>query len=242
MSIRYLALETSRIVRAPRFLIFTVGFPVVFYLLFSSIYSNQGSDTGPLRAGLMVGMAAFAGLTAAVSTGTRIAVERGTGWQRQLRLTPLSGSAYLVTKAMVGMLVAIGPLVLVCAIGAATGVTLEPDGWVQVVGGTWLGLIPFAVLGVLIGQLATPDSVQAIASATFMLLSVGGGLWFPPELMPSWLATLAHVLPSYWYGGIGRDAVLNQGVSMQTVLVLGAWTAVLALAAARRFRADTARV
>jgi ABC-2 type transport system permease protein len=239
---KYLALETSRIIRAPRFLIFTVGFPVVFYLLFSSIYANQAGDPGAMRAAVMVGMAAFGGLTAAVSTGSRIAVERGTGWQRQLRLTPLSGSAYLVTKAMVGMLVALGPLVLVCAIGFATGARLDPAGWVQVVAGTWLGLIPFAVLGVLIGQLATPDSVQAIGSATFMLLSIGGGLWFPPELMPSWLNTLAHVLPSFWYGGIGRDAVLHQGVTMRTVLVLGVWTVALALVAARRFRADTARV
>jgi ABC-2 type transport system permease protein len=244
MNAKYLALEIRRVVRAPRFLIFTVGFPVVFYLLFSSIYGGQGSaaDQTATKAWLMAGMAAFGALTAAVSTGTRIAVERGAGWQRQLRLTPLSGGAYLVTKALVGMVVAIGPLLLVCLIGAATGVRLDAAGWGQLVLGTWVGLLPFAVLGVLIGQLATPDSVQAIGSATFMLLSIGGGLWFPPQVMPDWLSRLAHVLPSFWYGGIGRDAVSGQGVTTQTVLVLGVWTVVLALVAARRFRADTARV
>ncbi|GDY31393.1 ABC transporter permease [Gandjariella thermophila] len=244
MNIKYLALETRRVIRAPRFLIFTVGFPVVFYLLFSNLYGNQGgaAEQAATRAWIMAGMAAFGALTAAVSTGTRIATERGAGWQRQLRLTPLSGGAYLVTKALVGMLVSVGPLLLVCAVGAATGVRLDAAAWAQLVIGTWLGLLPFAVLGVLIGQLSTPDSVQPIGSATFMLLSIGGGLWFPPELMPTWLNRLAHVLPSFWYGGIGRDAVGHQGVTMQTVLVLGVWTVGLALVAARRYRADTARV
>ncbi|OLR94331.1 ABC transporter permease [Actinokineospora bangkokensis] len=237
MNARYLALELRRTARAPRFLIFTVGFPVVFYLLFSSVYG--GSADG--KAVLMVGMAAFGGMTAAVSTGTRIAAERAAGWQRQLLLTPLSGTGYLLAKAMTAMVVALGPILLVGAVGAATGVHLPATGWLQALGGTWVALLPFAVLGVLIGQVATADSVQAIGSATFLLLSLGGGLWFPPEQMPAWLRGAVHVLPSYWYGGIGRDVVLHDLRPGQAVAVLAAWTAGLGLVVARRFRADGAR-
>jgi len=241
MNARYLLLEARRITRAPRFLIFTVGFPVVFYLLFSSMYA-KGSDIAAVKAGLMVSMAAFGALTAAVSTGSRIAVERGSGWQRQLRLTPMPGSTYLVTKAIVGMVIALGPMLLVYALGAATGVHLDAAQWVLAFLGTWVGLVPLAVLGVVIGQLASADSVQVVGSATFMLLSIGGGLWIPPEQMPDWLSRVAHVLPSFWYGGIGRDVVARQPFDGHGVWVLLAWTAGLALFAMRRFRSDTARV
>ncbi|KAA2266051.1 ABC transporter permease [Solihabitans fulvus] len=241
MNVKYLALEIKRVVRNPRFLIFTVGLPVVFYFLFSSI-NAQGNDADRVRVVVMVGMAAFGGLTAAVSSGTRIAVERGAGWQRQLRLTPMSGGAYLVTKALVGMIVGLGPLLLVCLIGGLTGVHLTAAEWLQVTAGTWIGLLPLAILGVLVGQLATPDSVQAIGSGVFLLLSMFGGLWFPPAAMPSWLANIAHVVPSFWYGGIGRGVVFHDLNVGTTVLVLGAWTVGLAALAARRFRADTARV
>ncbi|WP_026425246.1 ABC transporter permease [Actinokineospora inagensis] len=239
MNTTYLFLELRRSLRSPRFMIFTVGFPVIFYLLFSSMYANSDPDAKTV---LMAGMAGFGGLTACVSTGTRIAVERSLGWQRQLRLTPLSPSGYMIAKAICGMVVALGPILLVDVIGLATGVSLNPAQWLQVVLGTWVALIPFAVLGVLIGQVATGDSVQAIGSATFMLLSIGGGLWFPPEQMPGWLRDIAHVLPSYWYGGIGRDVVMHDIDAGTTVLVLVAWTVGLGLVVMRRFRADTARV
>ncbi|WP_018681872.1 ABC transporter permease [Actinokineospora enzanensis] len=238
MNLTYLALELRRTIRAPRFLIFTVGFPVIFYLLFSSI---SGGDPDA-RTIIMVGMGAFGGMTATVSAGTRIAAERASGWQRQLRLTPLSGQGYLFAKGMCGMLIALGPLLLVSIIGMSTGVHLEPGQWVQVILGTWIALAPFAVLGVLIGQVATGDSVQAIGSAVFMLLSLGGGLWFPPSQMPGWMRDVAHVLPSYWYGGIGRDVVTHDLQATRTLLVLVAWTVVLALIVTRRFRADSARV
>jgi ABC-2 type transport system permease protein len=241
VNVKYFVLELKRVVRAPRFLIFTVGFPVVFYLVFSSIYS-KGQDVGAVKAAVMVGMAAFGGLTAAVSTGTRIAVERGSGWQRQLRLTPLPGSQYLVAKALLGMVVGLGPLLLVCLIGGLTGASVTGAGWAQIVLGTWVALLPFAVLGVLIGQFASADSVQVIGSATFMLLSLAGGLWFPPDMMPSWLSNLAHVLPSFWYGGIGRGVLSGSLDVTRTALVLAAWTVGLAVVSARRFRADTARV
>jgi ABC-2 type transport system permease protein len=238
MNLRYLVIETRRVVRSPRFLITTVGMPVAFYLLFSSM-GGKGDPTA--KAVMMAGMAGFGGLTAAVSTGARIAAERAAGWQRQLRLTPLPPSAYLVAKALLGMLVALGPMLLVYGIGVATGVHLDAGEWALLVVGTWLALTPLAVLGVLVGQIATPDSVQAIGGATFMLLSLGGGLWFPPDAMPAWLQQIAHALPSYWMGGIGRDVVQHHAFQQKAIWVLLAWTVGLGIGVARRFRAQTAR-
>lgn len=242
MSIGYLLLEVRRAMRSTRFLIFTVAFPVVLFLLYVAIFTKgDGAGVGEL----MLSMTAFGALTGAMFAGGRVAAERALGWQRQLRLTPLSGGGYLAAKGITSMLLALPAVVLVPLVGGLfEGVSLEPTQWVRVVLGTWLAVIPFALIGLLIGQVGTPDSLQPIMSITMMVMSLLGGIFIPIETMPSWLLDFAHVLPSYWLGQVGRGAVTSElaaGLG-QTVLVLAGWTVVLGIGVVRRYRRDSARV
>jgi len=81
-----LVCELRRLLRSPRFLIFTAGLPLVYFLLFSGIYAPDG---GPAVVGLMAMMGAFGAISASISVGGRVANERHIGWSRQLRLTTL---------------------------------------------------------------------------------------------------------------------------------------------------------
>ena len=91
-----LVCELRRLLRTPLFLIFTVGLPLVYFLLFSGIYAPDG---GPAVVVLMAMMGAFGAISASISVGGRVANERHIGWNRQLRLTPLPGWGYLAVKA-----------------------------------------------------------------------------------------------------------------------------------------------
>ncbi|TVT19635.1 ABC transporter permease, partial [Amycolatopsis acidiphila] len=127
MSLRFLALEIRRVTRSPRFMIFTVAFPVLLFLLYVSLFAKQPAE----KAVLMVSMTAFGAMTAAMFTGTRVALERAAGWQRQLRLTPLSGAGYLTAKATTGMTLALAPAIFVPLVAlVAEGVSLDGAGWV----------------------------------------------------------------------------------------------------------------
>jgi len=242
MSFGYLMLEVRRTMRSTRFLIFSIAFPVLLFLLYVGIFANGDKAVVGV---LMVNMTAFGALSAALFAGGRVAVERSLGWQRQLRLTPLSGSGYLSAKGITGMLLALPAIVLVPLIGAVVeGVSLDAGGWLRVTIGIWLAVIPFVLIGLLIGQVGTPDSIQPIMSLTMMAMSLLGGIFIPVDTMPSWLLNVAHILPSYWLGQVGRGAVtadlsVNLG---QAVLVLAIWTAALGLAVVRRYRRDSARV
>jgi ABC-2 type transport system permease protein len=110
--------------------------------------------------------------------------------------------------------------------------------------GVWLAVIPFALIGLLIGQVGTPDSMQPIMSLTMMTMSMLGGIFIPIDSMPAWLSNISHVLPSYWLGQVGRGAVTSElSVNLgQAVLVLAIWTAAVGLGVARRYRRDSARV
>lgn len=242
MSFGYLVVEVRRVLRSTRFLIFSVAFPVLLFLLYVGIFAN--GDRAVVSV-LMVNMTAFGALSAALFAGGRLAAERAVGWQRQLRLTPLSGAGYLAAKGITAMLLALPAVVLVPLIGAVgEGVSLDATGWLRVTVGIWLAVIPFALIGLLIGQLGTPESIQPMMSLTMMVMSLLGGIFIPVDTMPRWLLDVAQILPSYWLGQVGRGAVttdlsVNLGT---TVLVLAVWAAVVGTGVIRRYRRDSARV
>ncbi len=245
MKTTYLALEAKRALRNPRFLLFTMAFPVVIFLIDVGAFGKgdvPGSHAS-YASYLMVSMAAWGGFMAAMNTGARTAVERAAGWQRQLRLTPLRPTAYLVGKAAVGTLVALPPIVVVALVGKLVeGVSLTPGGWAQVIFGVWIATIPFAVLGLLVGQIATSETLQVFTSGLMIVLGFLGGVLIPITVFPNWIADIAKVLPSYWLADIGHGALLGNTDLGKAVLWLAGWTVVLAFAVVRRYQRDSARV
>ncbi|HWD05937.1 MAG TPA: ABC transporter permease [Amycolatopsis sp.] len=246
MNPSYLAVEIRRLFRSMRFLIFVVAFPVLMFLLQANVFT-KASDPGHAAtvAVIMVDMMAFGLFAAATTNGTRLALERACGWQRQLRLTPLSGASYLGGKAVSGLLVGLPALVLVPLVAIfIEHVHLGAGDWTRILAGLWLGTIPLVLLGLLLGQIATPESLQPISMIVMLGMGFLGGLWIPIEAMPSWMHDLAQLMPTYWLIGLVRPAVTSELlVSFPAALgVLAAWTVVLGAAVIRRYRKDSARV
>ena len=235
-----LTFEVRRLVRSPRFFIFTVAFPLAMFLAFSAAYGKSDPDAVTF---LMVSMAAFGAVSASISTGSRTAIERQVGWNRQLRLTPLSGMNYLVSKVAAAMLVALPSMLLVFAAGVLfEGVHLSAGTWAQLIVFCWLGVLPTAVLGLLIGLLATGDSAQAMSTVLMLALSMLGGLWLPLTNLPAVMTVVAKALPSYWLAEFGHDALSGNSLSVQGVTTMAAWIVVAGALVALRYRRDSARV
>lgn len=242
MNTRFLALELRRAVRNGRYLIFTVVVPAVMFLLFVNLYGGgEGTFPNglPIATSLMMNMALFGVMAGPLSIGARIAVERGLGWQRQLRLTPLTGSGYLLTKGALSMLVALPAILLVCAIGAVEGVRMDAAQWLGVLATLWLGAIPFVLLGIVIGLVATADGMQAITGLASMLFGLLGGIWIPADVAPDWLATLMKALPTYWVKQLTQAPFVSGVDVKQALLVIALWVAGLSLVAVRRYRAQS---
>lgn len=243
MNTTYLSLEIKRIVRSPQFTIFTIGMPVAMFVLFGSIFGRLATPSGiPADVETMIKLAAYGASGGALFTGTRVAQERTDGWQRQLRLTPMRGPGYLVVKVISAMAVALPVLVVVFAAGLAMGIHLTPAQWGLVLVSLWLGVLPFAVLGLAIGLFGKGDTVGAVTGALMMPLGMLGGLWIPLYVLPDWMATVAHLIPTYWLGRVGLEPLAHAGGVGVAVLVLAGWLVIPALVVVRRFRLDTARL
>ena len=242
MSTVYLRTEVRRALRAPRYLVLVIGMPVALFLLFSSLYGSDTQDGISGEAWLMVSMSVFGAMGAAVSIGGRIAGERQVGWTRQLRLTPMPGRAYVASKAVTALAVAVPALALVYGVGAlAEGVRLPAREWALAAGWTLLALAPFVAMGIWLGHRLTVDVLGPLSGALFTGLGVLGGVWFPIDQLPATIQGVAKALPSYWLAQAGREPLAGSWVGWHGVAVLAAWTAVFALLGASAYRRDTAR-
>src|SRR5258708_23032315 len=106
------AAEIRRLRRNRRYLILTIGFPVLLYLL---VGKNTSVAYGvSFKAFYMVSMATFGALSGAFNNNTiRISQERKEGWIRQLRLTPLPANGYVAAKLISSMVTSVPPIVTV---------------------------------------------------------------------------------------------------------------------------------
>jgi ABC-2 type transport system permease protein len=238
----YLRYELLRTIRNRRFFIFSFGFPLILYFLIAGPNRHEHSLGGSgISAPLyyMVGLAAFGSMNAMLATGARIAAERSVGWNRQLRITPLSTRTYFRAKVITGYLVAIASLALLFLAGTILGVRLTAHDWGRMILLMLVGLIPFAVLGITIGHLVTADSIGPVIGGSTALFALLGGTWFP--ITGGVLKGIGEALPSYWLVQASHVALGGNGWTGLAWAVIGAWTAVLAAIAARAYRRDTKR-
>jgi ABC-2 type transport system permease protein len=242
-SVPYVRYELLRTFRNRRFFIFSFGFPLVLYFLIAGPNRhvenlNKSGISAPLY--YMVGLAAFGSMNAMLATGARIAAERQTGWNRQLRTTPLSVRTYFRAKVLTAYIVAIASFLLLALAGTTMGVRLPAHEWWHMGWLMLLGLVPFAILGIAIGHLVTAESIGPVIGGTVALLAFLGGVWFPITGGGT-LNDIAQALPSYWLVQAAHIAIGGQGWSSRGWIVVGVWTAVLLAVAARAYRRDTKR-
>lgn len=229
------------------FVMFSLVLPVTLYVLFATMFGSATSAEGATYAALtMVAMAAYGSLGAAMSGGAQLALERRSGWFRQLNLTTLPPRSFLLAKAAVIMVVVLPALILVYAAGVVVGGVRAPlTVWLASLGLMWLALAPLTVLGVAVGLWVKAETVQGLTTLLLLVLAMLGGLWFPVEMMPRVMQQLAHTLPSYWLAQLGSHPFLPGSAFPWTgVWVLLAWTVgptVLGALGYRRAAADSKR-
>jgi ABC-2 type transport system permease protein len=240
----YVRYELLRTFRNRRFFILSLGFPLVLYFVIAgpnrNVHSLAGSGvSAPLY--FMASLASFGTMSAMLSCGARIASERSVGWNRQLRITPLSPRAYFRAKVLTAYALALVSIAALYAAGASLGVSMSAADWLRMTGLILVGLIPFAALGITLGHLLTPDSIGPAMGGGVSLLALLGGTWFPLG-HDGVLYDIAQYLPSYWLVQAGHVALGGQPWTATAWLVIFGWTAILSVLAVRAYRRDTARV
>lgn len=199
----YARIELRRTLRDLVTMFFVVGLPGFMYLLFgaSAGYSKENAGNGNVALYVMISMAAYGAVTATVGIGGTAAVERMQGWGRQLGLTPLRDSTYVATKAVVALVVASLPILVVYVLGVLTGAEGTVGAWLGSAAILVAGAVLFALYGLVFGLAFRSEAAVSAASGSLVVLGFLGNIFFP---LSGVLLDIARFTPLYGYVSLAR--------------------------------------
>ncbi|MFZ0664410.1 MAG: ABC transporter permease [Acidimicrobiales bacterium] len=239
---KYIRFEVLRSFRNRKYLILSLGFPVVLYLAIAGSNKHAHFDGISFPLYFMTGMTALGTMAAVIGSGAAIAAERGIGWTRQLRITPLTVRSYFTAKVIAGYLRATLTMAVMCLCGLAFGVRLSAAEWFTVIGLVLVALIPFTVLGIFLGHVLTADSLPPAIGGIVTLFSLLGGAYAFFLAKSGALFDIMKALPSYWLVQAGKVAFGGGQWPAQGWIVVAAWSVVLFPIALLAYQRDTKRV
>lgn len=202
--------ELMATVRAAEFVGGALAIPVVLYAMFGLPVADQLLPDGtPVGAMMAMSFSAYGIVSLAIFTfGDELAKERGRGWTRTLRATPLPEPVHLAGKAVMALA---HSLLVVVAIGLvatlAGGVSLPVGTWLRATAVLVAGVLVFSTIGFALAYLVRPKAASIIANLVFLPLSFCSGFFFPLQDLPRFLQTLAPWLPTYHYGQLAWQQV-----------------------------------
>ena len=234
LSFVYARTQTLELLRFPGFSIATLGFPVLFFLLFGLPRAGTHPEL------LLAAYAAFAVLGVGFfQFGVSAAIERVTPWAVYLRTLPAPLAARLAGRALAALAFASAAVAALLIVGlATTSAHLGVGEWVRLVVALLVGSLPFVTLGIAIAYWSSPKSALPVANILYMLLAYAGGLWTGPTDLPHTVARISPYTPTRQWGDVLWEAVGGVGWSARHWLALLGYTALFAALAMWGYRRD----
>lgn len=229
--------ECLRYLRSPSFLLPTLLFPAVFFLMFGVVLAGHNSPDAPRF--LLASYSTFGVMAPGLfGFGMSLALERDNGLLTLKRAMPMPPAAYLLGKMMMAMLMAalISALLQTLAFGFAN-VQLHVAQALRLAVVCILGAVPFCALGLLLGTLVKGHGAPAVVNLLYLPMAFLSGLWFPLSMLPSLVRNLAPLWPSYHLNALAQAALgFEVGSAWPHVLWLAVFSAVVFAIAAYRLR------
>jgi ABC-2 type transport system permease protein len=226
---------------------FTLILPVLFLVIFASIFGNA---TVKVPGGIMKESVYYVpaiitfGLIAAAFSNLTVTVVRNreAGIYKRRRATPLPATAVITARALVGVLTALAITAVLLIIGwAAYGATIPSNTAPAFALDIIVGAAAFCCLGFAVASLiSNVDAAQPVVQAIVLPLSFISGVFIATSELPGWLAGIGKLFPVEHLAAALLAAynphTTGTGLRWGDLAVLAAWGAAGLIIATRRFR------
>jgi ABC-2 type transport system permease protein len=227
---------------------FTFFLPVIFFLIFGSVYGGSTIkqelvDGRPMKASpfLEAGMIGY-GVAATCFAGLAISlvVRRESGVLKRIRATPLPPAIYLLGVLGSTFVVFLIEAVLILAIGRLPFSVAVPNALPSLLVVLAIGALAVAGMGLGITALVrSSEGSSAVVNAVYLPMAIISGTFFTPKTYPGFLKAIAEVLPLTHYTKLTRDVMLRNEhfwSDSGAIAVVLAWGAIGLVGAVRGFR------
>ena len=230
--------------RNPAAAFFTVVLPLLFLVIFTSIFGNEELDNGAKLSTLYVpGILTLAVVSAtAVNLAITMTARRERGVLKRLRGTPIPPRTFILSQAVTGVAISLMMLVLIVVIGRVLyGVSLNLETIPQLLVSLLIGAGGLAALGLAMTVIIpSEDAAPAVTNAVMLPLYFISGVFVPSSQVPDWVVTVSRLFPVYHLNqalqGSFDPFLEGTWFPIGSWLVLLAWGAFGALIALRFFR------
>lgn len=191
--------EFLRLLRTPSFVLPSLLFPSVFYVLFGVLLGGGRASNVEAARYLLASYGVFGIMGAALfGFAVNVAVERERGFLTLKRALPMPPGAYLFAKLVMAMIFAlIISLMLGVIATTLAGVSLSASQWGLLLIINVIGTLPFSAIGLWIGTSVSGQASPAIVNLIYLPMAFLSGLWIPLPMLPKFIGTLAPVWPPY---------------------------------------------
>jgi ABC-2 type transport system permease protein len=225
--------------RQPMYIVSTILFPSMFFWFFGI---PNAKAPGSIQL-LMSSFACFAILSVVLfQFGVGISQEKDSSWYYYLRSLPYPRGILLSSRVLSGLLFSIfgvGGVVVTALL--FSDLHLSDLNWFDFSFRIYVGAVPFALMGICLGLAASSRSVLPLANLIYLPLSFAGGLWMPPQILPTAVQKISPYLPTRMYGEILWALVMKKSVEEKYFWGLGLYTLVFLTLALLLYRKEEER-
>lgn len=224
---------------------FTLLLPLIFLVILVALFGNHtvGPEHVKESTYYVPGISAMAVISASfVNLVMSITAQRETGVLKRRRATPVPAFVLIAGRAISALVVSLGVMTAVLAIGRFAYGTQLPAAAIPAVALTAIvGSVTFCVLGYALSTLiSSSDAAQPIVQAVVLPLYFISGIFVPNVELPSWLQHVADLFPVERLADGLHHAYLpaahGAGAAWTDLGVLALWICAGLVLALRRFR------
>jgi ABC-2 type transport system permease protein len=222
---------------------FTFFLPIIFFLVFGSIYGDATITEEHLRAApfLEAGMVGYGvASTAFAGLAITMVIRREGGVLKRIRATPLPPWTYLLAVLVSTFIVFLIEASLIITIGRLLFDVAIPGRPISLLLTLILGATAFAALGLaLTSFVRSAEGSSAVVNFVYLPMAIISGTFFTPKGYPPFLRAIADVLPLTYFTKLTRDVMVRHEPiwsNLGTLAVILGWGAFGLAVATRRFR------
>ncbi len=234
--------EMKLFLREPAAVFFTLAFPVMVLLLFSSLFGNEPVQGSPGLRGVDVMAPAYTGMvigtTALLGLPIILAGYRQQGILRRLRATPLHPATILAAQVFVNLLMTILGIALLIATAFFVYDLRLPEAPLSVALAFVIATLSFFAGGfVLAGLLPSARTAQIVGQVIFFpMFFLSGAAGIPQEMFPDTLRSISDFLPLTYVVNLIQDLWIKGNWNLTALAVLAGLLVVSVIISARTFR------